>query len=182
MQSVKSDELLSNLELQVEKHLASAVRAFQNLSEPDLNQKPPDGGWSIAQCLEHLNTYGDYYLPRIEKAMEKFNGKPSSEFSSTWLGNYFTKMMDPVTGKRKMKAFAAHVPPSALDGHAVTGKFIQQQETLLQLLRSAKQKDLNKIKIPISISRFIRMKLGDTFRFIIAHNERHVEQAKRLLI
>jgi len=182
MQSVNSGELLSKLEKKVEKHIAEAAGIFQQIPEEDLNRQAPNGGWSIAQCLEHLNTYGDYYFPRIEKALADFAGKPSVNFSSSWLGNYFTKMMDPETGKSKMKAFKSHVPASALNGHAVIAKFIKQQETLIQLLRLAKQKDINKIKIPISLTRLIRMKLGDTFRFIIAHNERHVKQAKRLLI
>ena len=182
MQSVNSGELLSKLEVKVEKHIAEAAVIFQNMSEAELNRQPPNGGWSIAQCLEHLNTYGDYYFPRMEKALSEFDGKPSVNFSSSWLGNYFTKMMDPETGKTKMKAFKSHVPASALNGHAVIARFIKQQETLIHLLQLANQKDINKIKIPISLTRLIRMKLGDTFRFIIAHNERHIEQAKRLLL
>jgi hypothetical protein len=43
----------------------------------------------------------------------------------------------------------------------------------------AKRANLNTIKIPISIVPFIKLKLGDTFQFIITHNERHIEQAKR---
>ncbi len=181
MEPVNSQALISNLEAQVEKHLAQAIKVYQNLSQEALNKQPPGGGWSIAQCLEHLNTYGDYYFPRIDKGMDDFKGGPSSGFTSTWLGNYFTRMMDPETGQRKMKAFKAHVPPSGLDGHAVVAKFIHQQESLIKLLRKAGQKDMNKIKIPISISRWIKMKLGDTFRFIIAHNERHMQQAERLM-
>ena len=42
-------------------------------------------------------------------------------------------------------------------------------------------RDLNKIEIPTSISRWIRMNLCDTFRFIIALNERHMRQADRVL-
>ncbi len=181
MKSVNSSELLYRLEAQVEKHLAEAIKVFQNLSEEKLNKQAADGGWSIAQCLEHLNSYGDYYLPKMEKGMNEFKGGASSTFTSTWIGNYFTNMLDPSTGKRKMKAFKSHIPPSQLDGHAVVAKFIQQQETMLKLLRDARQKDMDKIKIPISISRWIKLKLGDTFRFIVAHNERHMQQAARLL-
>ena len=47
-----------------------------------------------------------------------------------------------------MKAFKAHVPLSGLDGHAVVARFIQQQETLLQLLRRAKQKEPRQNKNP----------------------------------
>jgi hypothetical protein len=181
MKPVDSIELINRLEVQVEKHLAEAIKVYQNLTSEELNKQSPGGGWSIAQCLEHLNTYGDYYIPKMAKGLDNFKGESSSNFTSTWLGNYFTKMLDPVTGKRKMKAFKAYVPPSDLDGHAVVAKFIQQQETLIKLLRNAKRKDLDKIRVPISIARWIKLKLGDTFRFIIAHDERHIQQAGRLL-
>ena len=90
-------------------------------------------------------------------------------------------MMDTVTGKKKHKAFKNHTPPQNLDAHAVIAEFIQQQETLLRYLKQAQFTDLNKVKIPISLTRWIKLSLGDTFQFLIAHNERHVVQAKRLL-
>ena len=181
MKAVNSIELINRLEAQVEEHLAEAIKVYQNLTNEELNKQAPDGGWSIAQCLDHLNSYGDYYIPKMAEGMENFKGGSSSTFTSTWLGNYFTKMLDPATGKRKMKAFKAYVPPSSLDGQAVVAKFIQQQQMLINLLRNAKQKNLDKIKIPLTISRFIKLKLGDTFGFIIAHDERHIQQAGRLL-
>lgn len=182
MKQVNSRELLAELEARVEKHLEESVRIYQNLSRETLNKQSPGGGWSIAQCLEHLNTYGDYYFPKIEKGLQDFKGGSSPKFTSTWLGDYFTRMLDPETGNRKMKAFKAHIPASDLDGQAVVAKFIHQQEMLIQLIRRADQKDLDKIKIPISLSKWVKMKLGDTFRFIIAHNERHIRQANRMLI
>jgi uncharacterized damage-inducible protein DinB len=181
MKKVKSKDLLDQLEAKVESHLSEAIRSIQNLSEEKLLRPAANGGWSIAQCLEHLNRYGDYYLPAIQKGLKK--DFPSSEnFNSSWLGNYFTKMMDPQTGKKKITTFKEYSPAPQLDAYAVVAEFIRQQEYLLELLRSARFRDLNRIKIPISISRWIRLRLGDTFRFLIAHDERHMQQAKRNLV
>ncbi|WP_317044615.1 DinB family protein [Chryseobacterium geocarposphaerae] len=58
---------------------------------------------------------------------------------------------------------------------------MKQQEQMLDLLKNAQNVDLNKTKTGISISSLIRLKLGDTFRFVIYHNQRHVQQAKRVL-
>jgi len=106
MKPVNSIELINRLEAQVEEHLSEAIKVYQNLTNEELNKQAPDGGWSIAQCLDHLNSYGDYYIPKMAEGMEDFKGGSSSTFTSTWLGNYFTKMLDPATGKRKMKALA----------------------------------------------------------------------------
>jgi hypothetical protein len=180
MQPVTKDQLLEALENKVERHLQEAIQVFQNTSAATLLNPAADGGWSIAQCLAHLNAYGDYYLPQIQNGLEKPVNKPASNtFQSTWLGAYFTRLMDPETSKKKQKAFKAYIPPAQLDAHAVVAEFIQQQETLLAYLKQARNADLNTIKIPISILKWLKLRLGDVFQFLIAHNERHLVQAKR---
>ena len=180
MKKVDSNELINSLESQVENHLNLAVKKYQNLDEEILLSPAPDGGWSIMQCLDHLNGYGDHYLPAIKKGLEK-KIPANSHFSSSWLGSYFTKMMDPATGKKKIKAFKNHIPKQELNAPSVVAEFIRQQEDLLQLLTKSRATDLNKIKVPISIGKWMKLKLGDVFQFLIAHNERHIQQANRVL-
>lgn len=178
MKPVSKYVLLENLEARVEGHLAEAIKVFQNLPQESLLKPSATGGWSIAQCLEHLNRYGHYYLPQIQKGLDK-KIPGGNTFKSTWLGSYFTKMMEPSKGTKKVKAFKAYIPPVQLDAHATVAAFIAQQETLLSYLKQARNVDLNAVKIPVSIAKWIRLKLGDVFQFVIAHNERHIVQAKR---
>jgi hypothetical protein len=49
------------------------------------------------------------------------------------------------------------------------------------LLEQAKQIDLNRTKVPISIAPFIKLKLGDVFMFLVAHNFRHVLQVNNAI-
>ncbi len=183
MKPVAKNHLLDALENKVEHHIQEAIKVFQNADEATLLQPAPDGGWSIAQCLEHLNTYGHYYLPQIQKGLSKPISKPIPDiFQSSWLGTYFTRLMDPETGKKKQKAFKDYMPPVNLDAYAVVAEFIQQQETLLAYLKKARNTDLNAIRIPISILKWLKLKLGDVLQFLIAHNERHMVQAKRNLV
>lgn len=182
MKSVNKNELLQKLDDQVEQHISDAIALFQNRDDQFLNQPSATGGWSIVQCLDHLNSYGHYYLPIMEKKLRNARPSEKPDFTSTWLGDYFTKMMDPETGKAKYKAFKSHVPPPKLDSIEVVAEFIRQQELILRLLRDGMHKDLDGIRISVSILPIIRMKCGDVFRFLIAHNERHMQQAKRNLI
>lgn len=103
-------------------------------------------------------------------------GKLEKIFRSGWLGNYLSNIMEP--SAKKYKAFKGHIPHEDLDGSSVVAKFIDQQEEFLLLLATAENSNLN-LRIPISISPFIRLKTGDVFRFLIAHNERHVQQGLR---
>ena len=65
---------------------------------------------------------------------------------------------------------------SRLDKNTID-RFICQQKEYLELIETSKHINLTKTKTAISISKFIKLRLGDTFRFITAHNERHLLQA-----
>lgn len=179
MKPILKADLLNSLEQRVEQHLQLTTAQLQNLEPERLLRPAPDGGWSIAQCLEHLNSYGRYYLPEIDKGLRQAKPTEKNTFASSWLGNYFTRMMEP--GPKKYKAPKDHRPAPALDTAAVIATFVEQQEALLAYLRRARQIDMEKIRIPISIARWIKLKLGDVFRFLVAHNERHMQQALRHL-
>lgn len=69
-----------------------AAGEFEKLSNEELNWKSNPESWSVLECIEHLNLYGDYYLPEIKKRMQQAaTQKTSSEFKSGLLGNYFAK-------------------------------------------------------------------------------------------
>jgi hypothetical protein len=172
-------EFMQQLEIRVEQNLLIAIRVFQNTNEQQLLQPPAAGGWSIAQCLWHLNSYSRFYLPLMEQQL----GNPtagSASFKSGWLGAYFVKIMNPKTGTQKYKAFKDHVPPESIDAYAEVAAFIQMQEMLLGYIKQARTVNLN-MRLPVSISKLIKLKLGDVFQFMIAHDERHVQQALRNL-
>jgi hypothetical protein len=80
-----------------------------------------------------------------------------------------------------MKATKSHSPPLNLNPVEVIAYFEESQRELLGLLKKAERADLAKIRVPISISRIIRLKLGDTFRFLIAHQQRHFVQIQETL-
>ena len=88
-------ELLGQLEQEVRQTLQTAQQ-LRSLSNERLNTQPQVGTWSIAQVLEHLNSYNRYYLPEIETALQKArlrSVRRKETFSPGWFGNYFTKMI-----------------------------------------------------------------------------------------
>lgn len=182
-----SNKLLNSLTGHTEVFLNKAVSEWQMLPHHKFAGKPAPEKWSANQCLMHLNSYGRYYLPQIEKAINeaiKQQQQPASQFKAGWLGNYFTEMMLTKTDgqpAKKMSSPKDHSPQTNEDSYPVIAEFIEQQEKLLTLLQKAKSIDLNKTRIPISIAKFIKLKLGDTFLFLIAHTHRHILQAERAL-
>lgn len=187
MKTHNSKELVAQLQEQTEEILNIAIQQWQMLNPSVFKQQPAEGSWSAMQCLGHLNTYGDYYLPAIEKAIaqaKQENKTATQNFTPGWLGNYFTNLMMPNEKgipSKKMKAQKNYTTNNEGNSDCTIAKFIDQQEKLISLLEESKSVDLNAIRIPISIAKFIKLKLGDVFMFLIAHNIRHVRQAERAI-
>ena len=80
-----------------------------------------------------------------------------------------------------MKAFKGYVASDGYNNVAIFGEFATSQQQLLQLLHTASMRNLNKIRIPVSIAPLIKMKLGDTFRFLVAHQQRHLVQIEHTI-
>lgn len=164
--------------------LRAEVRSWDALPAETLLASPEPGSWSAAQCLDHLNGYGDFYLPHMSRALDAAAPLGSKTFQSGWLGGYFARSMEPRpdgTPKSKIKAVAKHTPLPDLDAAAVRRTFLEQQDELLRLIEIARAKNLEQRAIPISIASWIRLRTGDVFRFLIAHNRRHFAQALRAL-
>jgi hypothetical protein len=159
------------------------LNQVEKLKTYDLNTlmwKENPTSWSILECFEHLNLYGDFYLPQIESKIENSTTKTDIEFNSGILGNYFAKIMLPKEKLNKMKTFKDKNPLNVILDKTVIDKFINQEIKLLDLLNQSRNVSLNKLKIQTSISRFIKLNLGDTFQFYINHIIRHLYQIDRI--
>lgn len=179
---IQQDILIEDLKKDVQV-LLKCVEELRQEKEALLIQPEP-GKWSIAQILEHLNRYSKYYIPTIDKALTTSSPKKEAWFNSGMLGNYFTNMMKPkdvFDVRNKMKAMKDYSPDNNLNPEAIINQFVKDQNQLLQLLELSKQRSLNDIRIPISISKIVKLKLGDTFRFFIGHEQRHFIQARNAL-
>jgi hypothetical protein len=176
---MKSENLIQS-QIEQTRNIINQIEKLKNYDLNTLTWKENPTSWSILECLEHLNLYGDFYLPQIETKIKQSNTKSSSEFKSGILGNYFAKSMLPKEKLNKMKTFKDKNPLHAKLDISVLDKCLAQQFTLLELLNQSRNVDLNKVKIETSISKMIKIKLGDTFQFIINHIIRHLKQIERI--
>ncbi len=178
---INTNLLLNDLIVKTEKTIP-LITVLKEKNDAALNYRIDSNSWSILECVEHLNRYGDFYLPEIEKRMTTPNVKSTSpHFKPGLLGNYFVKMMLPQNGKlKKIKSPKDKNPIHTIINRSVLDTFLQQQFSLLQLLEKARSINLNTTKTSISISNFIKLKLGDTLRFYVYHIERHLDQIKNI--
>lgn len=156
-----------------------SVKQFKTMSTSQLNYRSNSSSWSILECLEHLNLYGDFYLPEMERAIIASGSKAEAVFKSGMLGNYFAELMRAEKGK-KMASPKDKNPIHSDLNETTIGRFEKQTERLKHILQLSENANLNKVKCCISLSRFIKLKLGDTLRFYIYHIDRHIQQAVKI--
>lgn len=182
MPSFNIQELIGSLQQDVQETLQQ-LEQLQQVPREVLLQQPEPGKWSMAQVLEHLNGYNRFYLDVIEKGLTHNNYPVRQNYKAGWFGDYFTKMMQPRkdgTIGNKMSAPKAYNFGPDLDEERVLNEFRHGQQHMLALLDKARTADVGRIKVPISISKLIKLKLGDVFRFLIAHQQRHFLQINRV--
>src|SRR5687768_17338366 len=164
-------DLLARIDLAI-----ARVNRLKEHSIEELNRKKSAEKWSALECMEHLNLYGDFYLPEIEKQL---NGRPkvaaNAVFKSGVLGNYIAGLMqrNKKGTIKKMKAPKDKIPGSSGLTMLTTDRFLKQAEKLKQLISQSATVDLTKTKTAISLTKLIRLRLGDTLRFVVYHIERH---------
>jgi hypothetical protein len=159
----------------------TTVSGWRHIDPAMLNKKPNAEAWSMLECLEHLNLYGDFYLPEIEKRLVNAQRLPGGTFKPGMIGNYFAGLMKPREGKiKKMKSPRDKNPAGSTLNITTIERFLKQAELLKKLLAEAENADLTRTKTAISLSKLVKLRLGDTLRFYVYHIERHVLQAARL--
>lgn len=173
------EQLIAELTQNINTSLQEIEKLREN-PEEFLNRKTDTDSWSILECIEHLNRYNDFYLPEVQRVLKNAKKGAPQNFSSGWLGEYFAKSMLPKEKLNKMKTFASMNPIGSTLTISTLEKYQNDLLKWLEILDQGKEYNLTKLKTNISISKLIKLRLGDTLRVVVYHQERHLAQMKRV--
>lgn len=152
-----------------------------HLPPEKLNRKPGAKSWSALECIEHLNRFSEFYLPEFRARISTTRHTAGEPFSSGWFGNYFARLVSPGEHKTKMPAPPGKNPAGSQLDKSTLQRFIGYQDQTRQVLEQARQVNLEKTRAGTSLTRLIKLKLGDLLRVLVYHNQRHLEQAWKAL-
>lgn len=182
----KTITYLENLKTTVEQIITTVEAITEKHTAAQLAKQPSPEKWSVLDNLEHLNLYGDFYLPLFEQTIEKgvrkgMQARPN--YKPGWLGSYFARSMRPKEGKitNQMNTFKTKNPTLVDVPDNVVERFLEQQQRMLNILKRAERTDIQQLRIPTTLGNFMKIRLGDGFDFFIAHEERHMLQIQRTL-
>lgn len=154
------------------------------LSEAQFNWRPGQDRWSIAECLKHLNVAVSKTLPAFDRAIAegRSKGKMSSgPFRYGWFSRWMVASMEPPP-KRRMGTFPIFKLPAGATYRAteVLPEFAAVRDQLAERVRQCDGLDLGHIKTISPVNRLLRLPLGAYLQFVIAHDRRHLWQARQV--
>jgi len=155
---------------------------FKSLSEDQLNWKPDEQAWSIAECIDHLVVTNKLYLDEIETRFADKQIKTDcskTEVKHKWLSKFIIKSVDPANIK-KVKTFPVFMPSSSKHTRQVFANLNEIQNALINLVSSAKDLDLNKYAMSSPAAKIIKENFCDVLEIICLHDRRHCNQAERV--
>ena len=182
-----STELLKEVRTITQSNMDAITSNFENLSQEQVAWKSVENSWNIQEIFAHLNKFAQYYHEAFFKYISKTKFQtPSENFISSPLGRSAWKSMklgNAKNIKRKFKAIKSNNPlfeKDLIKGNDVE-LFKSNLITLNSIFEACANVNIRKVKIPISISKIVRLRLGDALLFVVYHNERHVQQALNVL-
>jgi len=155
---------------------------FGQLSEEQLNWRPPSGKWSISQHFTHLNLLNQLYSEEIREALKagKDQDRKAGNFHYSLLGQWFVNLMKP-NSRFSFKAFKAVQPTANGEGRKSLTDFFELQDQLLLFLKEAYDVDLVKNKIGSPVFALLKLRLGEAFEVVIVHEKRHLLHAQAVV-
>ncbi|EOZ98340.1 hypothetical protein A33Q_0994 [Indibacter alkaliphilus LW1] len=155
---------------------------FSEISDSIFYAKPSDGKWSPAENFNHLVKVNESYFPIFDKI---HNGTFQAPFISRF--SFFYKLFGNMIyqsvsdgGKKKVKTFPAWQPEPKLSSTVLKDFLNHQNELKNQIQKIHPFAEHNTI-IHSPVNRLIVYPLHQALDIIVAHEWRHLEQAKSAL-
>jgi hypothetical protein len=170
---------------EVEKELNEATRrAWTLVHSTDgrlFTVRPNPSSWSAAECISHLSISTEMFLPVLKTALDDARKKgltPKGKPKMDLLGRVLKWFLEPPIRSR-VKTAAPFVPRAVRAKAEAFGEFANLQSKLGEILQSAKDVDVAKVRIVSPFDKRVKYNVYSAFRIIVAHQRRHLWQAEQ---
>jgi hypothetical protein len=173
------DVQIDDLVVELQAASAGARELVEVFPETLLSARPGEGRWSALECLAHLVVTSEAYVPLVSGAL-KANTPVGGErrFRMDAAGWLIARSLEP-PARIRTRTVEEFQPRPFGSASALLARFLELQEGTEGVLRAAARYDLNVIKVISPFNRRIRYNLFSCFRILLAHQRRHLWQARR---
>jgi uncharacterized damage-inducible protein DinB len=169
--------------VEFERLSADADALVAPLNEEQFYWRPAPVAWSVAECLDHLNVAARLYLAALDEGIADAIRRGLygvGPFRYLWTGRLLTWSQQPPPRVRVRTARAFHPAPQRPRAE-IMAAFRAYQVQYVDRLRQANGLDLARARVSSPVARWLRMSLGSGFALMIAHEQRHIWQARQVV-
>jgi hypothetical protein len=160
-----------------------AHRLARGLDAATWTRRPPGGGWSVSECVQHLTLSSEAFLGRLQDAVTEARAKglaAKAPYRLDVLGRLLCWMLEPPY-RLRVKTSPPFVPGAQAPVTEVLGEFDRWQEALVACVRSAEGLAIDRVRVASPFGARARYSVYSSFRIIPVHQRRHLWQAEQLL-
>ena len=157
-----------------------ARATFGGLSKEQLNWKPAEKSWSVAQCFDHIIRTNELFYPEFEKlASGRRRNSLIERFSplSGFFGRFLINAVSEDSKKAKVPSKKI-VPPSDIDPDIID-RFAEHIDGINRKIEACAAADRQKTIVTSPFFMLGTYSLEDAYTVLVEHTKRHVRQAKR---
>lgn len=159
-----------------------AEAAFGGLDARQLNWRPDAARWSVAQCFDHLLVSNRLMLRAADDALD--DAKPGTIWQRLpvlprVLGRLLIRSQAPGSA-RKFTAAPKAQPATGDMAADIVRRFVEQHSDVVTWLQALDERHAARAIMTSPFMRVITYSVLDGCRLVLAHDRRHLEQARRV--
>lgn len=182
--SINTTTYLNEIEAGFRQAIDEVKSLVENTEGISLNTPEAPGKWHMLQCIEHMSRATEVYVNNVAEKLQNGALPPANqEYKGHWKGRMFAKMNAPKPGEEipmKLKTFKAMEPPQELDAQTVLDRFYTVHEQMIATVNNSRSINIDKVKVATALGPMVKLRVGEAYRFVLAHTERHLVQLKRI--
>lgn len=173
---------LRALAAQLEAQKARGLALLDGLDPELARRRPARGGWSVLECLAHLNKTAEASLRLTDEATRGVQplSPPPERYPVRWWLRLFLRTMEPPV-RLKTRTRRAFVPPETLEPAQVASDFAARHDELRAQLDGLAGLPLAALRVRSPFASWLRYSLYEWWLLLLAHERRHLWQAEQAL-
>lgn len=174
---------ITEFRVEFEQLSAEADALAAPLTDAQFAWRPAPDAWSVGECLDHLNATARMYLPVMDEGIAEAIRRGlygAGPYVYNWIGRLIVHAFGP-PARVRVKAPGAFLPAPGRPRHEVLAAFRAYQVQYIDRLRQANGLDLARARVSSPVAHWLRIPLGSSFALMIAHERRHLAQARRAI-
>ena len=175
---------LDNIRTGLEDVTQRAQATFGELNERQLNWRPDAKRWSVAQCFDHLLAADRLMVRAAQDAINQVRARTLWQRLPIWpsmFGRLLIRSQAP-GATRKFTASPLATPAASAIPADVIHRFIGARRDVVALIQPLDERVADRTIMTSPFVKIITYSVLDGCRLMLAHDRRHFEQARRVML